>query len=152
MIGAVAFSFPFSKEAIAGITPIQQMVNIFDKPSDPVRIDPIKIDVAVVPPFRAVGFSPSLDFSSLNPLGQRSFSVSSQSALLDPTLQPLTGQFFNYIDTPISLSGFNPRAAQLFRDTFQRLGMAVVMTGGMTVGSGSNQLAQNTTDIQPGSA
>ena len=40
MIGAVAFSFPFSKEAIAGITPIQQMVNIFDKPSEPVRIDP----------------------------------------------------------------------------------------------------------------
>jgi len=151
MIGAVAFSFPFSKEAIAGITPIQQMVNIFDKPSDPVRIDPIKIDVAVVPPFRAIGFTPSLDFSSLNPLNQRTFSVG-QSAVLDPTLQALTGQFFNYIDTPISISGFNPRAAQLFRDTFQRLGMPVIMTGGMTVGSGSNQLAQNTADIEPGSA
>src|SRR5262245_8338435 len=90
MIGAVAFSFPFSKEAIAGITPIQQMVNIFDKPSDPIRIDPIKIDVSVVPPFRAVGFVPSLDFSSLNPLGQRTFSVSSQSVSSESGLQALT--------------------------------------------------------------
>ena len=32
MVGAVAFSFPFSKEAIAGITPIQQMVDILDPP------------------------------------------------------------------------------------------------------------------------
>jgi hypothetical protein len=150
MIGAVAFSFPFSKEAIAGITPIQQMVNIFDKPSDPIRIDPIKIDVSVVAPFRAIGFTPSLDFSSLNPLGQRTFSV--QSTNPEPNLQALTGQFFNYIDTPISLSGFTPKAAQLFRDTFQRLGMPVIAAGGMTVGSGSNQLAQNTDDIQPGSA
>ena len=93
MIGAVAFSFPFSKEAIAGITPIQQMVNIFDRPSEPIRIDPIKIDVSVVPPFRAVGFTPSLDFSSLNPLGQRTFSVSSQSISSDSSLQALTGQF-----------------------------------------------------------
>jgi SpoIVB peptidase S55 len=152
MIGAVAFSFPFSKEAIAGITPIQQMVNIFDKSSEPVRIDPIKIDVSVVPPFRAVAFTPSLDFSSLNPLGQRTFSVSSQSMSSDSGLQALTGQLFNYIDTPISLSGFNPRAAQLFKETFQRLGMPVITAGGMTVGSGSNQLAQDTSDIQPGSA
>ena len=152
MIGAVAFSFPFSKEAIAGITPIQQMVNIFDKPSDPIRIDPIKIDVSVVAPFRAVGFTPSLDFSSLNPLGQRTFSVSSQSTSSEPNLQAFTGQFFNYIDTPISLSGFTPRAAQLFKETFQRLGMPVIPAGGMTVGSGSNQLARNTDDIQPGSA
>jgi len=152
MIGAVAFSFPFSKEAIAGITPIQQMVNIFDKPAEPIRVDPIKIDVSVVPPFRAIGFSPALDLSILSPLGQRSFSVSPQSANLNPNLQGLTGQFFQYIDTPVSLSGFTPRAAQLFRDTFQQLGMSVIPAGGMTVGSGSNELARNTDDIQPGSA
>ncbi|MCI0620977.1 MAG: hypothetical protein L0387_04780 [Acidobacteria bacterium] len=149
MIGAVAFSFPFSKEAIAGITPIQQMVNIFDKPAEPIRIDPIKIDASVVAPYRAVGFTPSIDFSSLNPLGQRTFAVSSNSA---PNLQSLAGQFFNYIDTPISLSGFTPKAAQLFKDTFQHLGMPVIPAGGMTVGSSSTRLADNTADIQPGSA
>ena len=33
LIGAVAFSFPFSKEPIAGITPIHEMVEIFNKGS-----------------------------------------------------------------------------------------------------------------------
>ena len=31
LVGAIAFSFPFSKEPIAGITPIQQMIDIFEK-------------------------------------------------------------------------------------------------------------------------
>ncbi len=31
LVGAIAFSFPFSKEAIAGITPIQEMIDIFEK-------------------------------------------------------------------------------------------------------------------------
>src|SRR4026207_1766419 len=31
IVGAIAFSFPFSKEPIAGITPIQQMIDIFNK-------------------------------------------------------------------------------------------------------------------------
>src|SRR5215204_4468690 len=31
LVGAIAFSFPFSKEPIAGITPIKQMIDLFDK-------------------------------------------------------------------------------------------------------------------------
>jgi hypothetical protein len=31
LVGAIAFSFPFSKEPIAGITPIQEMIDIFEK-------------------------------------------------------------------------------------------------------------------------
>lgn len=33
LIGAIAFSFPFSKEPIAGITPIKQMIELFEKGS-----------------------------------------------------------------------------------------------------------------------
>src|SRR5436309_10632216 len=33
LVGAIAFSFPFSKEPIAGITPIKQMIDIFEKGS-----------------------------------------------------------------------------------------------------------------------
>ena len=33
IVGAIAFSFPFSKEPIAGITPIKQMIDLFDKGS-----------------------------------------------------------------------------------------------------------------------
>ncbi|HKY44835.1 MAG TPA: SpoIVB peptidase S55 domain-containing protein, partial [Pyrinomonadaceae bacterium] len=31
IVGAIAFSFPFSREPIAGITPIKQMIDLFDK-------------------------------------------------------------------------------------------------------------------------
>ena len=31
LVGAIAFSFPFSREPIAGITPIQEMLDIFEK-------------------------------------------------------------------------------------------------------------------------
>lgn len=33
LVGAIAFSFPFSREPIAGITPIKQMIDIFEKGS-----------------------------------------------------------------------------------------------------------------------
>ena len=35
LLGAVAFAFPFAKEAIAGITPITQMVDAFTERLDP---------------------------------------------------------------------------------------------------------------------
>ena len=35
LLGAVAYSFPFTKEAIGGITPITQMVDAFDESLDP---------------------------------------------------------------------------------------------------------------------
>src|ERR1041384_5888016 len=34
LVGAIAFSFPFSKEPIAGITPIKQMIDIFERGSE----------------------------------------------------------------------------------------------------------------------
>ena len=43
IVGAIAFSFPFSREPIAGITPIKQMIDLFNKgtenakPKEPTR-------------------------------------------------------------------------------------------------------------------
>src|SRR5678809_843196 len=37
LVGAIAFSFPFSKEPIAGITPIKQMIDLFDKGSENIK-------------------------------------------------------------------------------------------------------------------
>ena len=34
IVGAIAFSFPFSKEPIGGITPIKQMIDLFNKGSE----------------------------------------------------------------------------------------------------------------------
>ena len=38
LVGAIAFSFPFSKEPIAGITPIKQMIDIFEKGSNETHV------------------------------------------------------------------------------------------------------------------
>ncbi len=35
LVGAIAYSFPFSKEPIAGITPIKQMIDIFEQRAKP---------------------------------------------------------------------------------------------------------------------
>src|SRR5688572_9028131 len=40
IIGAIAFSFPFSKEPIAGITPIKQMVDLFDRGAENQKAKP----------------------------------------------------------------------------------------------------------------
>jgi hypothetical protein len=150
LVGAVAFSFPFSKEAIAGITPIQQMVNLFDKAAEPARIDPLKVEASTVAPYRALKFVPSFDLANPTPLGQRSFSISEKLVGGIAGLQPFAGQIFNYIETPVFLSGFNPRAAQAFREAFQAFGMPVIPAGGMTVGSGSDKVV-DTSDVGPGS-
>ncbi len=34
LVGAISYSFPFSKEPICGITPIEQMINIFEHKTD----------------------------------------------------------------------------------------------------------------------
>src|SRR5436190_15543341 len=37
IVGAIAFSFPFAKEPIAGITPIKQMIDLFNKGSENIK-------------------------------------------------------------------------------------------------------------------
>src|SRR5215212_3508970 len=37
IVGAIAFSFPFSKDPIAGITPIKQMIDLFDKGPETIK-------------------------------------------------------------------------------------------------------------------
>jgi len=151
MVGAVAFSFPFSKEAIAGITPIQQMVDIFDKSEEPIRVDPIRIEVSSVKPHRTLEFKPAIELPDLSAMGSKTFAVSESLAAAIPSLRPWSGQLFNYIDTPIVLSGFNSKAAQLFGNALKPLGMTAIQSGGIAVGSGSDKLA-DAADLLPGSA
>src|SRR3977135_83105 len=37
LVGAIAYSFPFSKEPICGITPIRQMIEIFEQGTDKLK-------------------------------------------------------------------------------------------------------------------
>ncbi len=150
LIGALSFTFPFSSEALAGITPIQQMVDIFDR-TDPIRVDPIKIEVSSAAPHRTVNVAMPLDL--LNPVlpGPRNFSI--QPAMLAglPQMQSLGGQNFSYLDTPVFLSGFSPAAMQHFGAAFKNSGIQFVPTSGIALGSGTDKMTDGA-DIQPGSS
>ena len=99
LLGAVALGFPFSKEAIAGIQPIEQMIA-------PDILLPNKV-VAV----HRQGQYPNFQTGSTDVPVNGSF----------PSLNPSIGSL-KEIFTPLSLSGFTPRTVQAFAENFRRLG------------------------------
>ena len=103
LAGAVAFMYPFSKEPLAGIRPIAEMI---------------------------AGFEPEADTSALaaDPLGawrelagvpRRTDEVSS-----------VPGDQFRPIATPVSLGGFTARTLEVFAKEFERLGLRPLQGAG----------------------
>src|SRR4029453_8106582 len=107
LVGAIAFSFPFSREPIAGITPIKQMIDLFDKSSNPQAKpkEPRVVSFAqlagtdwkVEPPKPAVSA-----VSLLTPVAAGS------------PLMPLLGQQMVPIATPLVFTGINQDALAMF--------------------------------------
>ncbi|MGA8027582.1 MAG: SpoIVB peptidase S55 domain-containing protein [Bryobacteraceae bacterium] len=93
LLGAVALGFPYSKEPIAGITPIQQMI----------------ADVAV--PARA-------DL----PVGEGPRRLHSPADIPISSNFPSPFGNLTEILTPVALSGFTPRTLQSFASNFHTLG------------------------------
>jgi hypothetical protein len=130
LIGAIAFAFSFATEPIAGITPIQEMVEIFKKRAD-------------------TSFK----------IGQRKspnqIYALSQLPLIQPSnhldIGPSSNVFDGYgqlkaISTPVSLSGFSSTALADFADQFSALGLLPILGGG----SARNEDWENV-PLEPGS-
>jgi hypothetical protein len=128
LVGAIAFSFPFSKDPIAGITPIQQMIDIFEKgtagqiqrPKEP----------------RAVSFSQlaSNDWKATLPkqaVGSTSLmaSVSEGSRLI-----PLMGQQMTPIATPVVFGGVSQESLAIFAPQLMANGLYPVSGVGGSAG------------------
>ncbi|HSS21784.1 MAG TPA: hypothetical protein VLL54_17055 [Pyrinomonadaceae bacterium] len=123
LVGAVAFSFPFGKEPIAGITPIQQMIDVFEKgsarnqqPREP----------------RAVSFAQlaSTEWKASLPkpiVGSTSLiaPVSAGSPLL-----PLMGQQMAPIATPVVFSGISQESLGVFAPQLMANGLLPVSGAG----------------------
>lgn len=105
LIGAVAFSFPFSKEPIAGITPIHEMVEIFNKGST-------RSQWSVPRSFsdRSNNLGTQQKMSTLLPQTPVAFSQLGIRGHLEPIL------------TPLSLSGFDPVTIRFFEKDVRSLG------------------------------
>jgi hypothetical protein len=140
LVGAVAYSWQFGKEPIAGITPITQMrsyVEAFENrdraEKEPRRIgllSPIKIDGRS---YRTVAVS-----SAFAPPEKLATASSTDDELWMLPLQ-----------TPVAATGFTPHSLKLFREQYGQTGLMPVM-GGATPARVANDEAAAT--IEPGSS
>ena len=110
LIGAVAFAFPFSKEPIAGITPIHEMIEVFESPDTPAQWS-----------------SPRSFFDRSGDLGERKrVAAFSRKAQLELNQVGLSGDL-EPILTPLNLAGFNPAAIRFFEGDLRSLGLVPAM-------------------------
>jgi hypothetical protein len=124
LLGAVSFSYPFSKEAIGGITPITQMVDAFAESKLILPAPTIMLKKSMLWKYQLPAPETSRDFKDLI--------VSTRDVQLQPELAPFGGHALIPIATPLSLGGFSPQALQAFGPQLGSLGLAILQgTGGM---------------------
>jgi hypothetical protein len=145
LVGAVAYGFPFSKETIAGITPIGEMI-------ETTRIEtPRAASARFAPPLGANGPKAPLDRASLAAALKRPLqAVSPGAGQMRGDLPPhLAGQSLSPLSLPLVFSGFDPGVFQWARGMFADMGFSPVMgTGGGATAAAKAPLP----DLAPGSA
>jgi hypothetical protein len=110
LIGAIAYSFPFAKEPIAGITPIEEMMAISEQP-----VQTLPSAVSALP------LRPSLSLADL-------MAFHSDLAAARPSLLS-HGQTMTPIGVPLVFDGFSPTVIEETRPLFTRSGFNPVSSG-----------------------
>src|SRR5258705_4146251 len=123
IVGAIAFSFPFSKEAIAGITPIKQMIDLFDQGSGKAQRprEPRPVSFAQL---AATEWKPNLPKPAVSPVSLFA-PVSAGSPLL-----PLLGQQMTPIATPLVFGGISQESLTMFGPQLAASGLLPVSGAG----------------------
>jgi len=106
LVGAIAYSFPFSKEPICGITPIKQMIEIFERGKEKPRTGEARV----------VSFSAlaSADWKSSLPKQPVTATTLVAPVATNSPLAPLMGQQIQPIATPVVFSGISQETLSLF--------------------------------------
>ena len=129
LAGAVALAFPFAKEAITGIRPIEEMVRV----TEAGRIPPPATQVARNEPSLAAMFA-AKDLTPFLP-------ARPQPAARDPRLLDIA--------TPVSFSGFTNATLDAFAPQLRSLGLEPAQ--GLSSGGPSNPRMGNPSTLEPGS-
>src|SRR6516225_8763787 len=155
LLGAVAFSFPFATEPIAGIQPIQQMLGLLDQKngSSPQRIGDGSLGngragiLAAESPTTFI-YKQFQKLENGTPLSQLLLpqSLSNGSLFSASTGTPSLTR----ISTPLFVSGATPAALQQFAQFFNEFGFTPVQGGGGGSAAGLAPAAPST--IEPGSS
>jgi len=126
LVGAIAYAFPFSKEPIAGITPIKQMVDLFERGPGLRSGERDQLGFRREP--RAVSYAQLSGADWKSELPQTKFAGASFVAPVaaGSPLVGLLGQQFAPIATPVVFSGFTPEAFARFSPQLQSNGLLPV--------------------------
>jgi hypothetical protein len=124
LVGAIAFSFPFAKEPIAGITPIKQMIDIFERGSEGRARAPQEP--------RSVSFTQlaSTDWKMNLPKPTVTGAPLVAPVAAGSPLVGLLGQQFQPIATPVVFGGITQESLQLFAPQLMANGLLPVSGAG----------------------
>ena len=123
LVGAISYSFPFSKEPLCGITPIEQMITIFEHNQ--------KENQKSQTP-RAVSFA-ELASTNWQPEFPKNSTVSGSVLSgfnANSPLMAVAGQSFQPIATPVSFSGFTQETLNRFAPQLMQVGLLPVSAAG----------------------
>ncbi len=130
LIGAVSYSIgAFSKEAIAGITPIQEMKDA-TATSRPRPVRQARVDLPVTR--QSLTEALTAAYAQLAPFAARPADV--QSIGLPTAAGAQLGAMMRPIATPLLMAGFEPDVADVIGGGFRDSGFSPVITGGSGAG------------------
>jgi len=126
LVGAIAFSFPFSRKPIAGITPIKQMIDIFEKGSATQTL----AQGAKEP--RSVSYAELAATDWKTRLPKQSVTSTSLIAPVSEgsRLVPLMGQQMTPIATPVVFGGISQESLAMFSPELMANGLLPVSAAG----------------------
>jgi hypothetical protein len=120
LMGSLSYRIgQFSKDPIAGITPIEQMLEVRDLPVDDAMAGSSGLNNTEAP---------------TNSAARASDRVSNQASQAGPS-----GMMFQAMETPLLMSGFQPEAIRLWQEKMAGTGLEMVAAGGMAGSSGASE-------------
>src|SRR5947209_1947649 len=113
LVGAIAYSFPFSKEPICGITPIKQMIDIFEQGSE----KPKSTEA------RAVSFTAlaNADWKLTLPKQPVTSTALVAPVATNSSMASLMGQTIQPIATPVVISGICKETLNLYSALYMQV-------------------------------
>jgi hypothetical protein len=140
LLGAVAYSFPFAKEPIAGIQPIKYMIEIFEQggAEEPRTNHRISFNTLM-----AQSINQKLPAQPAMQLGPR---AATSSALI-----PYIGQTIAPIATPVTFSGVPQSVLDMFAEDLRQAGIHAIAGGG-SASSLSPMAPYDENTLTPGSS
>ena len=121
LVGAIAYSFPFAKEPICGITPIQQMIDIFESATPRLARSPRAVSEKALA-------SSEWKLSLPRPVISGGPLIASVAA--GSPLAPYMGQQIQPIATPVVFSGITQESLALFSNELTKAGLLPVSGAG----------------------